>query len=188
MNKDYFKDLSDILFSIEVSDIKGRVMSLDKAISQTIKMILACNKRDNKLIFMGNGGSASIASHIATDFLKNAEVPALTFNDASLITCLSNDLGYEYTFRRPIEMLARQGDIVFTISSSGKSENIIAAARAARRKRCFLITLSGFSPKNPLRKMGNINFYIPSSSYGYVEISHLVICHCIVDKLIESKK
>jgi len=188
MNKDYFKDLNSILSSMEASDENGKFISLDNATSQTINMILACNKTANKLIFMGNGGSASIASHIATDFLKNAGVSALTFNDPSLITCLSNDLGYEYVFQRPIEMLAKRGDIVFAISSSGKSKNIIAAASAARRKKSFLITLSGFNPKNPLRKMGKINFYVPSYSYGYVEISHLAICHYIVDKLIAGRK
>ena len=137
------------------------------------------------MILIGNGGSASIASHIATDFLKNAEIPALAFNDSSLITCLSNDLGYEYVFQKPLEMLAKKGDILFSISSSGKSENILNAVKEAKSKGCFLITCSGFNKKNPLRKLGDINFYIPSYAYGYVEIAHLVICHSVVDKIIE---
>ena len=85
-------------------------------------------------------------------------------------------------------MLAQRGDILFSISSSGKSKNILNATREARKKKCFLITLSGFKKENLLRKMGDINFYLPSDSYGYVEIGHLAICHCIVDKLIQDKK
>ena len=134
-------------------------------------------------MIVGNGGSASIASHIATDFLKNLNIPALAFNDSSLLTCLSNDLGYEQVFSTPIGLLANKGDILFAISSSGKSKNILNAVSQARKRSCFIIGLSGFSASNPLRKMGNLNFYAPSSSYGDVEIAHLAICHTIVDIL-----
>ena len=157
-------------------------------ILKIVKLIISQHKKGNKLIFIGNGGSASIASHIATDFLKNAKIPAITFNDVSLITCISNDLGYENVFQKPLDLLAKNGDILVSISSSGKSQNILNATKAARNKKCFIITLSGFSKKNPLRKLGDINFYIPSYSYGVVEIAHLSICHCIVDTIIPNRK
>lgn len=187
MNK-YIKGLNSLLLEIEVTDVSSKTLSFDAAITKIIDLIIAQNKKGNKIILVGNGGSASIASHIATDFLKNAGVPATAFNDSSLLTCLANDLGYEHVFQKPIEMLALKGDIAFCISSSGKSENILNAAKAAGKKGCVLITLSGFQQDNPLRKLGEINFYVPSYSYGYVEIIHLVICHCIADKIIESKK
>jgi D-sedoheptulose 7-phosphate isomerase len=85
-------------------------------------------------------------------------------------------------------MLAKKGDILFCISSSGKSKNILNAAKEAQKKNCFLITLSGFSKANPLKKLGNVNFYVPAKSYGYVEIAHLAICHCIVDTIIKNRK
>lgn len=185
MNRDYFKDLRNLFLNIEVSDVRGKILSLDKAIVKIMDLIIRQSKKRNKVVLIGNGGSASIASHISTDFVKNAKISAIAFNDPSLITCLSNDLGYEYVFQRPIEMLAKKGDILFSISSSGSSKNILNATKAAKKKGCFLVTLSGFSGRNPLRKMGDINFYLPSSSYGYVEIIHLTICHYIVDKIVE---
>ncbi|MCK9573826.1 MAG: SIS domain-containing protein [Candidatus Omnitrophica bacterium] len=179
----YFNEISQLFSNIE-SSCNGKIFSTQLAINKISAVIAQQNKKGNKLIIIGNGGSSSIASHIATDFLKNCNIPACAFNDPSLITCLSNDLGYEHVFAKPIEILARKGDVVFAISSSGKSQNIIKAALSARKKRCKLITLSGFDSDNPLRRLGIINFYVPSRSYGYVEIVHLSILHCIADCLM----
>lgn len=184
-SKDYFQDFKNVFLKIEVSDSKGKAMLLDRAIVKIINLIIRQHRRGNKIILIGNGGSASISSHIATDFLKNAKIRALAFNDASLITCLSNDLGYEHVFRKPLEILSKRGDILFSISSSGESRNILQAAKEAKKKGCFIISLSGFSKANTLRKTGDVNFYFPSNSYGYVEIAHLIICHNIVDRIIE---
>ena len=164
------------------------MVALDKSIADLARLVITAAKKGNKVILVGNGGSVSIASHIATDLLKNGLVPSLAFNDASLITCVSNDLGYEHVFRKPIELIARKGDIVIAISSSGKSKNILSAAKEAKKKGCFLVTLSGFKKSNLLRKLGNINYYVPSNSYGYTEITHLTICHSLADKVIGQKK
>ena len=180
---DYFKELGRLFLKIEARDRRGRVLSLDKAVCAVVSLIMKCRKKGNKVIFIGNGGSASIASHISTDLLKNAKIASLAFNDSSLITCLSNDLGFDFVFEKPIEMLAKKGDILFSVSSSGKSKNILNATLKAKKKGCSIITLSGFSKDNPLRNLGDINFYIPSHSYGYVEITHLAICHLIADCL-----
>lgn len=184
----YIEKLRDLFLKIEVSAAGGKAISCEKAITRITDLIITQAKKGNKIILIGNGGSASIASHITTDLLKNAKIPTIAFNDPSLLTCLGNDLGYEYVFQKPIHMLAKKGDILFSISSSGKSENILNATREAKKKGCFLITLSGFGKKNPLRRLGDINFYIPSDSYGYVEITHLAICHCIADKITEIGK
>jgi len=183
----YFAELSKLFPQIEAVDKNNRSIALEAAITRSIQLILAQYKKGNKLIFIGNGGSASIASHFAIDFLKNARIPALAFNDASFLTCLSNDLGYEQVFAKPIEMLAKKGDILVAISSSGKSKNILEATRMAKKKGCLVITLSGFNSSNPLRKLGDLNFYVPSNSYGYVETIHAAICHCIVDTIINKK-
>lgn len=176
-------ELSNLLSEIQATDSKGKPASFKKAIILSCEAIKRQNKKGNKLIIVGNGGSASIASHIVTDFVKNLNIPAVSFNDPSLLTCLSNDLGYEKVFSAPIGVLAKGGDILFAISSSGKSKNILNAVTEGKRKGCFVITFSGFLPANPLRKTGNINFYVPSSSYGAVEIAHLAICHAVVDIL-----
>lgn len=178
-----FSGLSNLLLSIKTTDSAGRLIDFNEGILEAVKVLSWQSKKGNKVMLAGNGGSASIASHIATDFLKNLRIPALAFNDASQLTCLSNDLGYAEVFSTPIRLLANKGDILFAISSSGKSKNILNAASQARKTGCFIIGLSGFSASNLLRKMGNLNFYAPSFSYGDVEIAHLAICHAIVDIL-----
>ncbi len=185
MKNKSFSGLARLLSEIQAIDSKGRELDFDKAISQILKLVSSQRKKGNKIMIIGNGGSASIASHIATDFLKNLKIPALALNDASLLTCLSNDLGYENVFSTPVGILAKKGDILFAISSSGKSKNILNAVTQGKKKGCIVITLSGFSPRNSLRSMGDINFYVPSSSYGAVEITHLAICHAIVDILFK---
>jgi len=143
----------------------------------------ATHAAGNKLIFIGNGGSAAIASHMATDYSKNGGIRSLAMNDSAMLTCLGNDLGYDRVFAKQIELHARPGDLLIAISSSGGSPNILNAVVAAKAAGCSVITLSGFKPDNPLRSKGEINFYIASDRYGFVEIGHLTICHAILDFL-----
>jgi len=182
------RQLKELFDAVSVSDGKGRAFPLDDALMKLVNLIFKRVKKGGKLLFIGNGGSASIASHLATDFLKNARISAMAFNDASLTTCLSNDFGYEYVFEKPIEILAASGDILFAISSSGRSENILLGVKAAKAKGATVVTLSGFDENNPLRRSGEINFYVPSGSYGNVEIMHLLLCHSVVDVVVENKR
>lgn len=112
---------------------------------------------------------------------------AIAFNDSSLLTCISNDFGYPHVFAKPVEMFAEAGDILLAISSSGRSENILLAVGTAKEKGCKIITMSGFSADTPLRSVGDLNFYVPSHSYGHVEIVHLSLCHCILDTIISGR-
>jgi D-sedoheptulose 7-phosphate isomerase len=118
---------------------------------------------------------------MATDYSKNGNLRSLALNDGSMLTCLGNDLGYSQVFAKQIELHARPGDLVIAISSSGRSENILNAVKAARAAQCAVVTLSGFTPDNPLRGLGDINFYLASDRYGFVEIGHLTICHAVLD-------
>ena len=177
----YFARLGDLGPQIEASDAAGTPFEIDAAISRAVDMSLAVKSRKGRVIFVGNGGSAGIASHMTTDWLKNGGFSALCFNDASQLTCLGNDLGMERIFSVPIEQHGREGDLLIAISSSGKSANILAAVAAARAIKAGVITLSGFEPANPLRERGDINFWVPDGHYGFVEISHLAICHAILD-------
>ncbi|MFA6584747.1 MAG: SIS domain-containing protein [Elusimicrobiaceae bacterium] len=140
----------------------------------------------NKVLYIGNGGSASIASHMSVDLWKNGKIKSLCFNDPSMLTCLGNDLGYENVFSAPTESFADKGDVFVSISSSGKSPNIINASKTALKKGCSLVTFSGFSRENPLMKMGKINFYVPSNVYGIVETVHSALCHAVVNCIIEA--
>ena len=141
-----------------------------------------------KLMFIGNGGSAAISSHMAVDFWKNGGIRAVSFNDSSLLTCVGNDCGYGNVFEKPIGMFADACDILVAISCSGRSENVLLGVVAARTKGCRVVTLSGFDHDNPLSSMGDYNFYVPSHSYGPVEIIHHSICHCIFDTIMLEKK
>jgi D-sedoheptulose 7-phosphate isomerase len=118
---------------------------------------------------------------MATDYSKNGNIRSIALNDSSMLTCLGNDLGYEQVFAKQIELHARPGDLVIAISSSGRSPNILNAADAANQNMCSVVTFSGFAADNPLRKRGDINFYVASGQYGFVEISHLTLCHAILD-------
>jgi D-sedoheptulose 7-phosphate isomerase len=138
-----------------------------------------------RVFFIGNGGSAAIASHCAIDWLKNGGFTTFAFNDGASLTCITNDLGYDNVFALPIERHAMLGDLLFAISSSGRSNSILKAVEVAKAKRMNVVTLSGFEPDNPLLRMGAVNFYVPSQEYGTVEIAHLAILHSILDEIIQ---
>ncbi len=181
--QNYFLTLSDLLCRVEVTSKNGARVEFADAATSLMAAARAAHAAGNKLIFVGNGGSAAIASHMATDYSKNGGVRSLAFNDGSMLTCLGNDLGFDHVFAKQIELHARAGDLVIAISSSGRSPNILNAVDAAEAAGCTIASMSGFTPDNPLRRRGAWNFYVASDRYGFVEIGHLTICHAILDFL-----
>jgi D-sedoheptulose 7-phosphate isomerase len=179
----YFVTLSDLLCRVVVTGKSGEPLDYAGAATALMAAARQIHAAGNKLIFVGNGGSAAIASHMATDYSKNGDIRAMALNDASMLTCLGNDLGYDRVFAKQIELHARAGDLVIAISSSGRSANIINAVDAATAAGCTVATLSGFTPDNPLRRKGQWNFYVASDRYGFVEIGHLTLCHAVLDFL-----
>jgi len=155
------------------------------SISRSIREV---NNNLGKVIIVGNGGSAAIASHISVDLTKAANIRSINFNEPSLLTCLANDYGYENWVEKAIEFYADKNDILILISSSGQSKNIINGATKAKEMKLPLITLSGFMENNPLRSMGDINLWVASSNYNVVETTHQVWLLSIVDYLIENKR
>ncbi len=184
----YYDELIRLVKQIESIDKNGNKLNFSDSVDQAIKLILNQREQGKKVIFIGNGGSAAIAGHMAVDYWKNGRIKATVFNESSLLTCISNDYGYKHVFEKPIEMFADQGDILIAISSSGKSENILNGVKAARAKSLLVITLSGFTPDNPLRKTGDLNFYVPANAYSHVEIIHETICHYMLDMIISAKQ
>lgn len=144
-------------------------------------------KRGRKLIFVGNGGSAAIASHVAVDLTKTAGIRAINFNEADLLTCFANDYGYEHWVEQALAFYADKGDLAVMISSSGRSKNILLGAAKAKKMGLEVITFSGFSKDNPLCRMGRINFWVNSKSYNFVEMAHHVWLLAIVDKIVTEK-
>jgi D-sedoheptulose 7-phosphate isomerase len=161
----YFNTLADAARQAVVTDANGKEISQETAWKQATKQVRATHDAGNKLMFIGNGGSAGIASHMAIDYSKNGGIRSMAFNDGAALTCLH----------------ARPGDLLVAISSSGKSNNILKAADVARERGCTVYTFSGFSADNPLRNYGELNFYVDSGEYGFVEITHLALIHSILD-------
>jgi D-sedoheptulose 7-phosphate isomerase len=180
MRKSY-SDLSAALEGIEVEDHGyGSVAGYLQMVRDTAGPYGA------KLIFIGNGGSAAIASHMAADFQKNGGMKSMCFNDAASLTCISNDIGYHDVFRLPLQKHATVGDVLFAISSSGDSQNIVNAVEWAAKSHLNVVTLSGFRANNKIRGKGGVNFYVPSSSYGIIEIAHLAILHSLLDEVMHN--
>ena len=177
----YYGYLPKSLCRVAVSDQSGKTLGQGEALTTAIGWARGAHANGRKLVFIGNGGSAGIASHMATDYSKNGNMRSLALNDGAMLTCLANDLGYQNVFAKQIDLHAVSGDLLIAISSGGRSQNILEGVSVARQRGCKIITLSGFAADNPLRKLGDINFYLPSDQYGYVEIGHLAICHAILD-------
>ena len=139
------------------------------------------NKTEEKLSGLAMEAVQPLLLILPLTFFAQEISKRSVFSDAALLTCMSNDFGYPEVFSKPVALYADPGDILIAISSSGKSINILNAVKAAREKKCCIITLSGFEADNPLRKSGDYNFYVPSHEYGYVELTHGVLCHSILD-------
>lgn len=155
----------------------------DQAISRMIRMFLEAKEHGKSLYFIGNGGSAGIAVHMAADFQKTGSFHTRTFYDPSLITCMANDYGYDYVFSKPLELYVQPGDVLVAISSSGNSINIINAAEIAKERNCKVVTLTGFSADNKLHSIGDLNIHVPSFAYGIVESIHNLLLQQVMDEI-----
>ena len=122
-----------------------------------------------------------MASHFAAELAKNGCIHTEVFSDLSLITAISNDLGYEHVFAEPLRRRARGGDMLVAISSSGRSPNILAAAAVARGRKMDVITLTAMDDDNPLRQAGTLNAWIPARRYGDAESCHAFVLHAWMD-------
>ena len=176
--KEYLDDFSTL--------VKPNNQLIKKIIS-TKDILIQANKNNAKIIICGNGGSAAIASHASVDLTKNANIRSINFNEADLITCFANDYGYERWIEKAIDFYADNKDILMLISSSGESQNMINACKAARNKKISkIITFTGHNKDNRLSKFGDINFWIDSKAYNFVENTHqiwlLAICDLIIGK------
>ena len=174
--KQYFKDYSDLILPDE---------ELISTIIQVKDALVTALENGKKVIIVGNGGSAAMASHISVDLTKNAGIRSINFNESDLITCFANDYGYEHWVEKAVEYYGDEGDIFIGISSSGASENILNGCRAAREKNFSkVITLSGMNFENPLRKLGDINLWVNSKAYNHIENIHQFWLLAVVDLII----
>jgi D-sedoheptulose 7-phosphate isomerase len=175
-----------------LKDFSELVKPGEKIIDQLEKMadlIKAINSKGNKVLIFGNGGSAAISSHFSVDLTKNAGLRCVNFNEADLITCFANDFGFEHWVEKAIDFYGDEGDLLIVISSSGNSKNMLNGVKAARNgKFKAVVTFSGFKEDNPLHQLGDINLWVDSKAYNFVENIHQVWLLAIVDLIIGSRE
>lgn len=174
-------DMAALLRAVSARDREGRELDVQQAFDRWCAWTLALRERHRTIYLIGNGASASMASHMAADLAKNGHVHTQVFSDLSLITAISNDMGYEWVFAEPLARRALEGDLLVAISSSGRSPNVLAAVRVARERGLSVVTLSAMATDNPLRQAGDLNFYVAAQRYGYAESSHAIILHNYMD-------
>jgi len=176
----YLNDFSDLVKPDEkIIDQLGKVADLIKVISA----------KGNKVLIFGNGGSAAISSHFSVDLTKNAGVRCVNCNESDLITCFSNDYGYERWVEKAVDFYGDEGDLLIVISSSGSSKNMLNGVKAARNGNLnAVVTFTGFADENPLRQLGNINLWADSNAYNFIENIHQVWLLAIVDLIIGSRE
>lgn len=160
-----------------------------QSIADVIAILQQARKTGSQVFVLGNGGSASTASHFACDLAKNtrqAGLPhyraiALTDNMA-MFSALANDEGYENVFSEQLASLVRAGDIVIAISASGNSKNVIRAAEMAHQYGAIVVGFTGFDGGR-LAQMANINIHVNSNIIEHIEDIHLMLEHLIVKSI-----
>ena len=180
-------ELSSALTQAQFSRLGGTLVDADTGIQGIQTLFEDTRQHDGVVYLIGNGGSAAVASHIMTDLRNVAWMRALTLHESSALTCYSNDYSYEQGFSQQLQSMARAGDLLVAISSSGQSPNIVNAVTSAKNIGCRILTLSGFSSRNNLRFKGDLNVWLNSSDYGIVETGHLFFLHHLMQALTHEK-
>ena len=139
---------------------------------------------NGRLLFFGNGASASLCSHAATDFTKQAKITSIAFNDHNLITALSNDYGYDQWVSKAIQLYSNENDMIFFISVSGESKNLLKGIDFANLKNHKTVSLTGSNSNNSLRSKSNLSLWVDSKSYNIVESIHTIWITLIIDMIV----
>jgi D-sedoheptulose 7-phosphate isomerase len=179
MNWDHWLDdyLARYQRTIFVPDVRAKLAAF-------YDLAVAVRERKRKLIFAGNGASASIASHGAVDFTKQGRVRGIDFNEPNLITAFTNDYGFHAYLAKALEFYADDGDAVVLISVSGRSPNVVEAARYARSRSLPIVSFTGSGIDNPLHALSDIGFWVDSRAYNIVECTHMIWLTTVIDMLV----
>ena len=173
-------------------DFSDLVKPDKKTINQLLEvavLLKEVHSQKKKVLIFGNGGSAAISSHFSVDLTKNAGLRCINCNESDLITCFANDYGFERWVEKAVDFYGDAGDLLIIISSSGSSKNMLNGVKAARNGNFrAVVTLSGFAENNPLRQLGDINLWINSRAYNFVENIHQIWLLAIVDFIIGDRE
>lgn len=154
-------------------------------ITRAAELCIDALNKGNKIISCGNGGSMCDAMHLAEELTgryrgERAAIPAVAISDPSFLSCVANDFGWEYVFSRFIEGMGKEGDVLFVISTSGNSKNIINAAKAAKEKNMVIIGLTG-QEGGEVAALCDIEIRAPYSEHSdLAQEIHIKVIHSIV--------
>ena len=180
--------MTDKNFLINYFSNLKNLLQNDKYLEDLIKVkkiLVETHNSKNKTMIFGNGGSAAIASHFSVDLTKNARIRCTNYNESDLLTCFSNDFGYEKWVQKAIEYYGDEGDALILISAGGNSKNMVNAANFAKKKKLSkIITFTGNMKNNSLASLGDINFWVDSKSYNHIENVHQILLLSLVDLVI----
>ena len=180
-------NLRHLLESMTVLDSQGNHLDADEAFSRLTELTFRVHSEGATIYYLGNGASASMASHFAADMVKTGSVRTMVFSDLSLLTAVANDLSYEDVYAEPLRWYMKSEDMVVAISSSGNSPNIVRAVVQAKKLGGTVVTISAMNEDNSIRKLGDLNFYVSAKTYGLAETVHAAILHFWMD-LVEANK
>ena len=164
------------------------------AIENAASVVITALNNKNKIIFCGNGGSAADSQHLAAELMGRYKVdrsplPAIAVTvDTSALTAIANDYGYDNVFSRQINGLGTQGDVLFALSTSGKSESILGAIKTAKNIGMKIISLTG-SSINEMNDLSDVCINVPSKETNHIQEMHItighLICGLVEDELFE---
>jgi len=155
-------------------------------INDIAELLISALRNNHRIYFCGNGGSAADCQHLAAEFVgrfqkERAGLPAVSLTtDTSILTAVGNDYGFKYIFSRQLEALAQKGDVLFLLSTSGKSDNVITAALESRRNGLKVIALTG-GDGGELIKFSDLFLIAPGKNTARIQEAHIMVGHILVE-------
>ena len=185
---EWIRALDTAIKTIEAANAADFRLDAEMAFDQLFDKAIKARKNNATIFLIGNGASASMASHVAADLAKNGNLRTMVLNDPSLITAVGNDIDFTEIFAEPLRRFGNKKDLLVAISSSGRSPNILNAIKTAHAIGMEVITFSAMDFDNPMRRLGDLNFYVPARTYGHAESAHAALLHYWVDLHVAQSK
>ena len=182
MTKKYFEEI------INLNKLIKNNKELLKQLNDIIIELSNCLNNGNKILLIGNGGSAADAQHFSAEIVghyKNNRkgYPAIALNtNNSIITACANDFGYNLVFSRQVEAFGKTGDVLISISTSGNSSNIVQAVKLANKKGLRTISLLG-SKGGRVKDFSKFNFIVPTNNTSRIQEIHSILIHIICEEI-----
>jgi D-sedoheptulose 7-phosphate isomerase len=176
------------LFAEHAAVAAEAARELPPVLERTVTALEDCLRQGHKVIACGNGGSATEAQHLVAELVgrfleERRALPAIALSaDTAVLTAVGNDYGYERVFARQLEALARKGDLLFAISTSGNSPNVVLAARTARTLGCTVVALTG-ARGGQLAPLADLVLPAPSTVVARIQEIHALCVHIVIDSL-----